>query len=360
MNILMMSRIFVDSGVASHIKILSNGLVEKGHKVYIASSNNLHEDFCLENNIEFFKCSFSLSPASFFKNILELRKFLLEKKIDIVHCHHRTCGVYMHILSKLTGVPFVWSNHLNNIPTDFIHRVTTFYGKKTICVSTSLKNFCANQLKIPESDIDIVIHGINPSDYCFDTEYVERFKSENDIGDEKIIGLFARMAPMKDHACLIDALAKMPRENLKKTKTVLFGGTEGEYVDSLKEKIKQENLDDYILFEGFVTPSQALSLSDITVLPSINEGFGIVTLESFLMKKPHIRTKTSGYEDVFEGCIGIEIGDSEALSKELNEFALGKDYSAMTEKAYELVGERYTTEVMVNHIMQIYIDVCKT
>ena len=167
------------------------------------------------------------------------------------------------------------------------------------------------------------------------------------------------MAEIKGHSCLIDALSKMPKENLEKTKTVFFGGTTGEYADSLKEKIKELGLEKYIIFEGFVNPSQALSLSDITVLPSLKEGFPIVTVESFLMKTPHIRTKTAGYEDIAEGCIGIEFGDSDALCEELNLFALGKDYSEMVDEAYKIFEERCTVESMTKHILKIYTEACK-
>ena len=358
MNILMTSKIFVESGVASHIKILAKELTIRGHKVYIASSNNMHETFCKENGIEFVQVNFSLSPRSFLSNIRKLHKFTCDKRIDIVHCHHRTCGVFMHILNTLTGIPFVWSNHLDEIPCDFLHRITTFYGSKTICVSSALKTFCNKQLNIPESDIEVVIHGIAPDEYSYDAQYVENFKAKNNINSEKIIGLFARMAPMKNHICLIEALAKMPQAELMKTKTVLFGGTEGAYVDWLKEKIAQYHLENHVIFEGFVTPSQALSLSDITVLPSEKEGFGIVSIESFLMKKPHIRTKTAGYDDIAEGCIGIELNDSDALSKELTAFAQGKDYSALTQKAYQVFEERCTVDSMTKHIIDIYKSAC--
>jgi hypothetical protein len=66
MNILMASKIFVNSGVASHIKDLSFELQKAGHKVAIVSSNNNHSDFCKENNIEFFHIDFSSKPLKIF------------------------------------------------------------------------------------------------------------------------------------------------------------------------------------------------------------------------------------------------------------------------------------------------------
>lgn len=224
MNVLMMSKIFVNSGVGFHIVDLTKELISKGNNVYIASSNNSHEDFCKENSIEFFEVDFSMSPQRLIKNLKLLKRLLKEKNIDIVHCHHRTCGLYMKILSSLTGVPFVWSNHLDNIPSDFMHRKTTFYGKQVICVSSDLKEFCNKKLGVPKEKISVVLNGIHPDNYVYNAQYVADFKQKHNIKDEKIIGLFARMAPIKGHTCLIDALTQMNSETLEKTRTVFFGG----------------------------------------------------------------------------------------------------------------------------------------
>lgn len=354
MNILIMSKLFVKSGVGFHIKDLTSELVKKGNRVYIISVNNEHTEFCKENDIEFYKVNFTVSPIMFIKNLLYLKKFISQKDIDIVHCHHRTCGLYMKFLSAITGVPFVWSNHLDNIPSDFIHRKTTFYGKQCICVSSDLKKFCVKKLGIPENKISVVLNGIHPENYVYDVNYVNDFKAKNNIENEKIIGLFARMAPIKGHSVLIEALAGMKLDCLEKIRVIFFGGTDGEYVMSLKDQISEKNLDKYIIFEGFVSPSQALSLSDMTVLPSIKEGFAIVTIESYLMHKPHIRTKTAGYEDLKAGCVGIEINDSEALKLELEKFIEGKNYTEMVESGYNLAMDRCTVEKMTEQILGIY------
>lgn len=359
MNILMMSRIFAQSGVGSHIKDLSKQLVDMGHTVHLISSTNDWGNFCEQNGISFNKAGFSTRPVRMIKSLKFIYAYIKNNNIDVVHCHHRICGFYMKLLSWIIKVPFVWSNHLDDIPHDFVHRKTTFYGNKVICVSTELKAFCINALKIPEKDIEVIIHGIRPSDYQKATEYVEKFKAKHGIGQEKIIGLFARMAPMKDHSCLIKAIAKLPKEKLRKTKTVLFGGTSGEYVEQLKAQIEACGLREHIIFEEFVTPSEALSLSDITVLPSLKEGFGIVSIESFLMRKPHIRTKTAGYEDLKEGCIGFDVGDYETLSVELEQFVDGKDYSGLIERASRLFEEKCTIESMTKRILDVYTSACK-
>lgn len=355
MKILMMSKIFVHSGVASHIMDLSKNLQERGHSVWICSSNNENAEFCQRNNITFLKIDFSLSFLNFIKNVKKIREFINKNKIDIVHCHHRTCSFYMNIINFITKVPFVWTNQLNNIPSDFIHRKTTFYGKQAICVSSDLKKFCVEKLKIPEQRISIVCYGLPPERYQYDSEYVAEFRNRYDIGDKKIIGMLARIAPIKGHIHLINAISNIDKEKLNNCIIVFFGALlEDDYIEYLKSEIHSKNLEQYFIFEKFIKPEQALSLSDITVLPSLDEGFAIVSIESFFMKKLHIRTKTAGYSDMSDCCIGIEIGDEIQLKKELEKYLDGYDYTNLVNHAYDEAQVKFTINKMIESILDIY------
>lgn len=224
MNILIMSKIFAKSGVGSHIMDLSETLKKRGNFVAIMSGTNDHPDFLKEKGIIFLQMPFSMEPVQFGKNIVVIVRFLKEHKIDIVHCHHRICAFYMRLISKITGIPFVWTNHLDNIPSDFIHRNTTFYGKQAICVSTDLKNFCMKKLRIPENKISVIYNGIRPEEYTYDKEYVKSFRAKYSLEKKKVIGLFARMAPIKGHLHLINAIEMIPRWKMNDYVVVFFGG----------------------------------------------------------------------------------------------------------------------------------------
>lgn len=224
MNILIMSKIFAKSGVGSHIMDLSETLQKRGNSVTIMSGTNDHPNFLAEKQIRFVQMSFSMQPIQFCKNVATIVDFIKENQIEIVHCHHRTCSFYMNIISAITGVPFVWSNHLDDIPSDFIHRATTFYGKQAVCVSTDLKKFCMNKLRIPEDKISVVWNGIRPESYKYDEKYVADFREKHRMGDQKVIGLFSRMAPIKGHQHLINAISNIPREKLANHVAVFFGG----------------------------------------------------------------------------------------------------------------------------------------
>ena len=69
-NILMMSKLFAQSGVGTHIRDLSRQMVEMGHTVHLMSATNDWGDFCNDNGIKFQKIDFSLHPVRLLKNII--------------------------------------------------------------------------------------------------------------------------------------------------------------------------------------------------------------------------------------------------------------------------------------------------
>lgn len=75
------------------------------------------------------------------------------------------------------------------------------------------------------------------------------------------------------------------------------------------------------------------------------------------MKVLHLRTKTAGYVDVKDYCIGVDIGDDKALANEISNFIDGKDYSNMIQSAYKMVQKNCTVEAMTNQIFAIYQNV---
>ena len=97
-------------------------------------------------------------------------------------------------------------------------------------------------------------------------------------------------------------------------------------------------------------------MSDLSVLPSLEEGFAIVSIESFLMKKLHIRTKTAGYRDMRDCCIGVEIGDDVQLQRAIEEWLDGKNYTELINHAYQVVFQRFTIDKMVDRVFNIYQD----
>lgn len=358
MNILHLAKYVKNStgGVTTHIIALSKEQIKNGNKVIIASGGGEYEKEISENNIKHIKIKFN-NPKNFFENYKHLKKLVKEERIDIIHCHWRVTCIYAKIVSMFIGVEFVWTNHLSNIPTDFRHRIFTFYGKQSIAVSSECKKILMENLKIPEKKITVVYNGIEAYKYkkINDKECLVLKNKYNIHNDDKVLTVLSRLDKCKGHSYLISAVGKFELSERLKYKLIFTGTGTEEYKNELLELAKNYKMEKNIVFAGYVNPIDILSITDIKVLPSKIEGFPIAIIESFMMRVPVIRTKTAGYLDTKDVCIGCEIGNIDELYGAIIKLNSSKVYrDKLVAKAYNWVNENATTEVMYKKIMEVY------
>lgn len=359
MNILLLTKDNNSGGLGTHVINLGNGLIEKGHNVYIAGP--LDKDKTIGRydsfNGSYLEVNFgSKSLLTHYKNLKKLLKITKVYKLDIIHSHNRITSIYAKLINMINHIPFLWTLHLNNIPSDFIHRHLTFYGEKAVVVSNDLKSFCINKLGIPNDKIHISYNGVYKQDYeQLDEVTINLKKREWNIKPEdKVICILGRIDPVKGHKILLEALSKLNYNNYK----VLFAGQEldSAYKHSLEAFIQENRMTQRVEFVGYVKPRDILGISDLMVLPSKNEGFAIVVIESFLMKIPVFRTKTGGYNDVKEYCDGFDT--IEELITLLNSFFSDKYIdNNKIENAYEFAIQKCTVESMVDDVENVYKEI---
>ncbi|MBE0068507.1 glycosyltransferase family 4 protein, partial [Thermoanaerobacterium thermosaccharolyticum] len=204
------------------------------------------------------------------------------------------------------------------------------------------------------------INGIDWTKYVVLSEErkKELRKRYNIINNEKVICLLGRLAPVKGHLFLLDALYDIKKHGKFKNYKILFTGNGSEnYKNEIIKKAESYGLINNIIFTGYVNPAEILNISDLLVLPSENEGFPIVCIEAFALKVPVIRTKTGGYSDMKDQCIGVEYGDIAGLSNAITEVFLNSDKTLeMVNKAYKLYQDRLTSNKMVEAILEVYKD----
>lgn len=101
---------------------------------------------------------------------------------------------------------------------------------------------------------------------------------------------------------LIESAKKLKENNLKFK--ILFVGA-GPNSDEYKELVKKYNLEDYIEFIGTKkNPYPYFNICDSVILTSDYEGYPVVFLESFVLKKPIITTDISDAVEQVEGKFG--------------------------------------------------------
>ncbi|MEP6512604.1 MAG: glycosyltransferase family 4 protein [Parafilimonas sp.] len=178
--------------------------------------------------------------------------------------------------------------------------------------------------------------------------------------DDIIVTYIGRIEPIKGIDVLIAAV-KLALQQQNKI-TLVIAGYESNYAEKLKKIIDQMNaLHHRVILLTSVTEDhkyELLTASDMLVLPSVNESFGIVFLEAWVCKKP---------------VIGINIGAISSVVKDGVDGLLAKplDANDLAEKILLLandvplrisMGEKGYNKVIANYswkkIIETYRDVC--
>ena len=144
---------------------------------------------------------------------------------------------------------------------------------------------------------------------------VEKLPRKNDT---ITIGVLANFTEAKGHSFLIEAFRGLVATN-KEYRLILAG--DGELRNMIESKIENYSLTNYVDFLGYITDnSDFFSRIDMLIVPSKNETFGRVILESMQSDVPVIATNIGGIPEIitngYNGLL-INYGDKKALKSSI-------------------------------------------
>ena len=354
MNVLILIKNSGIGGVLSCSVSLARALSENGDEVTIAIPKGAGIDFYsneIDIDVEIIPFD-SKKPITIISNYTALKKIIAQKKIQIILCQNRIPALYAAFYCFFhKKTKYIWSNHRVPLPSSFMWRLLTRYGYSAVAEGIDGKEMLVNSFHIPPDRVEVINLGTN----FHKTEEIpeiqlEELKKELEIKDDKVILLLGRLVEDKGHLVLIEAIKKYKNEKF----VLIFPGENDEFKDRIIEKAKEYEIDDKIRFPGFIDSKKYLSISDLMVLPSFYEGFGIVNVEAFCEGVPVIRTKTSGYRDMQDCCFGIDVGDANGLEELLGSFFDG-DTKFIEKAEYALTQVyRFTEEEMVRKYRNLF------
>lgn len=237
---------------------------------------------------------------------VKMSEVIEAEKLDILHVHyampHATSA---YLAQKMVGedkIKFVTTLHGTDITLVGSHssfyKITKFSIENSngiTCVSNYLKKSTEEIFKI-KKDMRVIYNFV-------DTERYKRESLDRENWDflkyikkgDKVISHISNFRPVKKIQNIIKAFCKISRE--VQSKLLLVGeGPEAARCKIMVEKLK---LEDKVFFLGrYDNIIPVLSASDLYMLPSKSESFGLSALEALSCSVPVIGTNTGGLAEV--------------------------------------------------------------
>lgn len=306
-------------------------LSKRGHQIHFITYNQPVRLELLSNNVHYHEVNVPEYPLFHYQPYeLALSSKLVDMVklhgIEILHVHYAIPHAYAAYMAKKMleeaniHVPIVTTLHGTDITLvgshPFYKPAVTFSINKSdavTAVSDSLKNDTLRLFDI-KNEIHVVPNFIDLSKYNHDdVTDCQRAMMAND--DEKIITHISNLRPVKRVEDVIQVFYNVQKEIPAKL-MIVGDGPEREKMENQCQKLK---ITDKVIFFGRSNEiEKILCFSDLFLLPSQTESFGLAALEAMASGVPVISSNTGGIPEVnTHGVSGFlsEVGDVEDMTK---------------------------------------------
>ncbi|TFE03982.1 glycosyltransferase family 4 protein [Jeotgalibacillus salarius] len=229
------------------------------------------------------------------------------KKTDVVHVHYVfPSGLFGILHKKLFKTKMIVTAHGGDIDkmariSPVTHRMTKNIIKNsdyTIAVGNKLYDTIVNEFEASENRMELLNMGVDSSVF----KPHDRIKARENLQipyDERALLFVGNIIEQKGVMDLIEAIDHLKKSGSFDQSTLyLIGANKNPaFFTLLQEEISKRKLDDVVRYVGTKNQKELaewMSASDVFVLPSHIEGFGLVALEAMSCGTPVIASRTGG------------------------------------------------------------------
>lgn len=242
-------------------------------------------------------------------------KLAKELEFDIIHAHDWLTFPAGIIAKEISRKPLVVHVHATafdrsakiNYQIFEIERQGMLVADKVMAVSKLTKKIIIDKYYIDSKKVITTYNGVKQKDTSQNID-TSRFK-------DKIVTFLGRITYQKGPEYFIEAAEKV----LKKDKNVRFVmAGNGDLMPEMIKKVAAKRLSSHFHFTGFLKGTQVdqmLAMTDVYVMPSISEPFGIAPLEAIQANVPIIISKQSGVAEVLPHAFIVDYWDTDSLAE---------------------------------------------
>lgn len=281
-----------------------------------------------------------------------------ENEFDIIHAHDWLAYPAGIAAKKVSGKPLVIHVHA----TDFdrsggsvnpvvynIEKAGMDAADRIITVSNLTRDTVIYKYNIDPSKVVTVYNAVEPVGGVYD-EYDPR-----GIND-KVVTFLGRITMQKGPEYFIEAAYRVLKV-MNNVRFVMAGS--GDMMERMIRRAAALDITDRFHFTGFLRGMDVywmLRLSDVYIMPSVSEPFGISPLEAMQSNVPVIISKQSGVAEILTHAVKIDFWDIDAMADAIHAIL---SYPALSKMFIEKGREEVETlkwENSAKHVRSVYMD----
>jgi glycosyltransferase involved in cell wall biosynthesis len=280
-------------------------------------------------------------------------RLALKKEFDVIHAHDWMTFLAGSKIKELTGKPLILHVHATEVDrsgpesTDVVFEIEKKgfeVADKVIAVSHFTGSILHTYYDVPARKIAVCYNGIEPAN---------TFRKAR-MNGEKLVLYLGRLVSQKGPEFFLQTALRVI-EQVPEVRFVMAGTG-----DSLKRLIEEgaaQRIGSKFHFTGFLNQEkvrQLYAMSDVYVMPSVSEPFGLSALEAAQFGVPCVLSRQSGVSEVLPNALTADFWDTELMArhivdvlrnKTLRDFVVDRTFADL---------ESLTWDSTADHILRVY------
>lgn len=299
-------------------------------------------------------------------SVLKLLRIIREERIDVLHLTDFGADTWGRIAGAITRTPSivqVITHHGPDQPRGYpphvalLNRMLVPLTHRVLAISDSVKEFAVTRMGFDSDAVEVLNYPMPR--YSFrkpDAGEVAQLRQSLGIAEgEPVVGAVTRFHRVKGIQYLLEAYA-LVRAAHPTAWLVLVG--QGPLEADLRHRAAELGVADRVVFAGFQRHVELYEgLFRVSAVPSLEEGFGLVALESLRQGVPVVASEVGGLRDIIRhGDNGFLVppADPEALAAALQQVLGDAALRARMRAAAPESTARFSLDAYAGRLIALY------